>query len=260
MLTIPVTLACGGPTGSADCSRRDNYTATLVWSIDIWKRNADIIYHLPNRSVELVEKLYPILDTEHPESDAYLAFFDRLFPRFPHPPLNNSFERSLEVLLFQYAQNSVTTAIWNPVNTGYIETLMLPWIIQQLGIQAVWIEDLPAENVITASYCKRNYKINFAISSFLVFTLICLLTTAWSLVLLVPNAFNTQAPILSWFLDANIMWKLPSRAPSGEGIPTVGTGATSTMLEHFLGNVGIKVAKRMRWDSGDLELRDLEES
>ena len=137
---------------------------------------------------------------------------------------------------------------------------MLPWIIQQLGIQAVWIEDLPAENVITASYCKKNYKINFAISSFLIFTVICLLTTAWSLVLLVPAVFNTQAPILSWFLDANIMWKLPGRGLSGEGIPTMGTGATSTMLEQLLGNVDIKTVKRMRWDSGNVEMGDLEES
>lgn len=193
---MPGSLACGGTSGTTECSGRPNYTATNVWWIDVWKRNADIIYNLPNRSVELVEKLYPIYDTEHPHSDAYLGFFDRLFPQFPHPPLNNSLERNLDLILFQYCQEACAHFTPGFINRGYLETLLLPWIIQQLGLQILSAQELSVENVVTASYCTKSYKISFAPSSFYTFTLFCVFAIGWSLVVFVAT-FATRAIIVS---------------------------------------------------------------
>jgi hypothetical protein len=97
---------------------RANYTAITVFWIDTWKRNADIIYNLPNRSIELVEKLYPICGTEHPPSDEYLGFFDRLVPPFPQSSLNDSLEKTLELVLFQYCQQAIVMSPAGFLNRG----------------------------------------------------------------------------------------------------------------------------------------------
>lgn len=251
LLTNLAGLACGGATATTDCSNRDNYTATNVLWIDIWKRNADIIYNLPSRSIELVEKVYPIYETEHQDPELYLSFFDRLFPQFPQKPLNNSFDRTLDILLFQYCQLACALSPPGFLNEGYIETLMLPWILQQVGLQLMSVQQLPLENVITASYCKKLYKISLAPTSFYMFTIICLVTNIWCLLLLIPTILR-PTPIISWLGDANIYAKLSTHMRN--------IGDSSIKMEEQLRDMNIKIERRMRWDDGTIQMNNLDEN
>ena len=128
--------------------------------------------------------------------------------------------------------------------------------MQQLGLQIMSVEQLPVENVITASYCKKAYKISLAPGSFYTFTISCLVTIAWCLLRLIPTIFK-PAPILSLFSEANILSKVPKNVRN-DRLSKLGPGATSKAVEEILGEVNIKIEKRMQWDDGSWEMNDMD--
>jgi hypothetical protein len=262
-LIISGTRACGGRAGNPpglNCSLIVNYTTATILAIDIFKRNADITYNLVNRSIERMENLSPIYETEYINPSTYLRFYDRIFPPALQKPPNNSLETTLETLLFQYCQSSSVLSQGN-LFIGYIELLLLPWLIQQQGLQMLRVKQLPAENVITATYCKKSYKATVSSTSFYAFTFICFSTIGWCLFRLYQSAF-LRGPVISCFGDINLLAKIFGKERRILELSKLGSEASSIKVERILRDVDLRITRdpRPRWDNSGWELDHLNSS
>ena len=149
LTTMLASLACGPATGKGlNCRDTSNYTFSGQFWIDIWKRRADITYNLGNRSIELVDNLSPAYGSEFINPTAYLDFYDRIFPPLglrsrPEEPYGTT----LETIVFDYCQLNSMASPNGQITFGYMETLMLPWLLQQFVLQMLTVKDLTLDNI-----------------------------------------------------------------------------------------------------------------
>jgi hypothetical protein len=213
-------------------------------------------FDLVNGTINSMENLSPVDETEYIDPASYLAFFDTIFPRSQQKPFADPLEASLESMLFQYCQSSLAAS--RPgLNRGFIETLVLPWLIQQMGLQTMGLTNFPIENVVTARYCGKSYKTSFAPISFYMFAVSCFLTIGWCVVRLLHT--SRERPVISLFGDMNLLGKMFGRNSGIQRLSELGSGATSTKVERTLANMNIKVERdeRPQWDTSGLELDNL---
>jgi hypothetical protein len=247
---------CGNIVGTPaelSCEDKTNFKTTDVFWFNVWKRKADIIYNLADRSIEVPpENLSPIYGLEFVDGEAYLNFYDRIFPAYSSIPPNSSHKDvTLQDFLFNYVLEACALSPPTKISRPYLETLMMPWLLQQLGLSAISVKDLPFDNIISALYCKQSYKISLAPSSFYIFTVLSLCTIGWCFARLFPTMF-TVTPILSGFAEvdfANSLFAI-------NDLTKLDSKTTTTTVEKRLGdsNIGVVWRRMDVWNEQNIEM------
>lgn len=238
--------ACRG-----NCGDLSAFTSTSTVLIDIWKRRADITYNLRNRSIELFENLSPKFQSQYIDPRAYLYVYKRILPKYPEKLLENPLETTLETMLFRYCQDASILSAPETVIESYLETLMLPWVLQQSALKLLSIKGLSIDNFVQASYCNKSYKVSLAPASFYTFCVLCFLTISWCLAQLFATIF-TPRPRLTSFPDMDFSSKLLQKSQI-EPLPKLGPGVTSNEIERTFSDTVIRIQGVSREDSWEME-------
>jgi len=242
-----------------NCRDESNYTVTTpaVW-VEVKKRNADIIYNLSNWTIERFERLSPVSEPETLDPVAYLRFFDKIFPQWPNPEMNQPRDFTLEVLLFRYCLDACFSSPGTSdgfLSRPYLELLMLPWQSEQLFLNSIPDEDLPRENMISCAYCRKSYKISLSPTSFFTFSFFSIATIVWCLFRLIP-LISVPVPVLSLFPELNLVGN--SQLNRTDVLNKITLDAPSTTVERILADVNIKIVKEEGQNLHDgLELNEL---
>jgi hypothetical protein len=234
------------------CTDKANFQTTDVFWFNVWKRKADILYNLADRSVEVQpENLSPIYGLEFIDGEAYLGFYDRIFPSYSDMPRNSSHRETLQGFLFDYVLEACALSPQTKISRAYLETLMMPWLLQQLGLPAISVKDLPIDNIIRASYCNKSYKISLGLGSFYMFAILSVGMIGWCIVWLFPTIF-TVTPILTGFSEVDF----GNNLFDDNDLTKLGSKATSITVEKILGdsNIGVVWRHKNDWDAQSMEM------
>ena len=143
-----------------------------------------------------------------PEASAYLAFFDKLFPSGrrtdPYP------KQTLESIVFWISHSRCTWSSPGMFKRGYLETLLLPWIVQQYGLQKPNFT-APPENIVAVLPSTESYKVALAPASFYTFAIFCFVTTTWCFAALCFASFNST-PWLTGYAEFDFSSKIDSES------------------------------------------------
>jgi hypothetical protein len=132
-------------------------------SINVWEHYADVIYQFPERGVYAIENISDSRPVDPVPLETYFKLYDILFPTFSADVDPDG----LDTYLFVAAG----LAGKNKLRPRQLEVYLLPWLMQQPM----------SENSLAAVYCKRVYRIQLALESFWVFTILSLVSLAWCL-------------------------------------------------------------------------------
>lgn len=166
-----------------------------TFSVRVWKRYADITYHLPGGLIARLDNVSEKINQPYVAAQKYLSFYSLMLPgaRF-----------SLDSLQFQIL-------IWSSLTAEYPDAkdqqtlATMPWLIQlERDMQGL---DLPEDNIISASVCLSVDRIILSAHSFYIFAIISSIVFSWCLSRVVQSNFTPMPPIAS-FADLDFAVKL----------------------------------------------------
>ena len=255
-----MALTCtSDPSKSSEaCRDLSSFVRTPIFQIDVWKRKADVSYNVQNFSIELIENMSPIYETDGTEAKTYLDFYDRIFPRWKGRAAPGSLDVTLESLLYNFCftqcAGSPFVSAASHITQGFMEMLLLPYLVQQeIEYESGGWAD--REHGLTSMYCTKSYQLSVAPSSFYIFALFCFITILWCLRHL-RHAILHRRPILSGFpeIDFPAKWVGDNQK---DMMLLVGTGATSEKVEKIFGGMKIYVRESLQDDEDVVEMNTL---